>query len=149
MAQAQKQKSPVLVIVLSLVVGLGGGAAAMGFFRPSLGSQAADNSNKVRAVLHLETFVVDIGNLEQKAYLRVGVDLGLGHDLKGQPENGDTPTALIRDTILTVLMSSKPDDLVSAEGKNKLKGQILDALHQRAPELAAKEVYFSEFLLQR
>ena len=146
MTQAQKPKSPILIIVITLAVGLGGGAAAMAFFRPPQASQA-DAASKVRAVLHLETFTVDIGNSEQKAYLRVGIDLGLGHDIKS--ENGDTPTALVRDTLLTVLMSSKPDELVSAEGKRKLKEQILDALHQRAPELSAKEVYFTEFLLQR
>jgi len=147
MAQAQKQKSPVLIIALSLVMGLAVGAAAMAFFRPSQATQSADSSTRVRAVLHLETFTVDISNSEQKAYLRVGIDLGLGRDLK--PEGGETPTALIRDTVLTVLMSAKPEDLISSEGKQKLKAQILDALHQRAPEVAAKEVYFSEFLLQR
>lgn len=146
MTQAQKPKSPILIIVITLVVGLGGGAAAMAFFRPPQASPV-DTSSKVRAVLHLETFTVDIGNTEQKAYLRVGIDLGLGHDIKS--ESGDTPTALVRDTLLTVLMSSKPDELVSADGKRKLKEQILDALHQRAPELSAKEVYFTEFLLQR
>jgi len=120
----------------------------MAFLHPSAKTPEPDNSGKVRAVLHLETFTVDMSGPEQKAYLRVGIDLGLGHDLKGQ-EDGATPTALVRDTILTVLMGSKPEDLLSLEGKQKLKEQIRNALNQRAPGLAAQEVYFTEFLLQR
>jgi len=121
----------------------------MAFLHPAAPkSQEADGGGSIRAVLHLETFIVDISSPDQKVYLRVGIDVGLGHDLKGQEEGG-TPTALVRDTILGVLMSSKPEDLISSEGKQKLKDQILNALHHRAPGLGAQEVYYTEFLMQR
>jgi len=120
----------------------------MVFLHPEAKSPAPENSGKVKAVLHLETFTVDMSTPDQKVYLRVGVDLGLGHDLKGQ-EDGGTPTAMVRDTILGVLMAAKPDDLIPLEGKQKLKDQILSALRARAPGLSAQEVYFTEFLMQR
>jgi flagellar basal body-associated protein FliL len=63
--------------------------------------------------------------------------------------DGDTTTALIRDTILGLLMASKPGDLISIDGKQKLKGRILEALRQRVSELAPQEVYYTEFLMQR
>jgi flagellar basal body-associated protein FliL len=146
---AEKQKSSVMSKLLTLLLGLAGGAAAMAFLHPAATSKVADPPSRVRAVLHLETFTVDLSSPDQKAYLRIGIDLGLGHDLKASPENGGTPTALVRDTILGVLMASKPDDLISIDGKQKLKDRIVDALRQRAPELAAQEVYFTEFLMQR
>lgn len=109
-------------------------------------SQSRESDNKVRAILHLETFTIDMSSVDQKVYLRLGIDLGMAHDLK----TGDgTPTALVRDTILGVLMAAKPDDLVSSEGKQKLKDHILEALRQRAPDLGVQEVYFTEFLMQR
>lgn len=146
MASGQKTSSQMLTIVLCLAVGLGGGAAGMAWYRSAPRSQSRENENKVRAVLHLETFTIDMSSVDQKVYLRVGIDLGLTHDLKA----GDgTPTALVRDTILGVLMAAKPDDLVSGEGKQKLKDHILEALRQRAPDLGVQEVYFTEFLMQR
>lgn len=149
MTASEKRKSPFLIVALTLLVGLGGGAAAMAFFHPAPSkSQESDAAGSVKAVLHLETFTVDMSSPEQKVYLRVGIDLGLGHDLKGQ-DDGGTPTALVRDTILGVLMAAKPDDLISAEGKQKLKDHILNALHHRAPGLGALEVYYTEFLMQR
>jgi len=150
MTASEKKNSPFLIIALTLLLGLGGGAAAMAFLRPAAPpkSQESDGPSSVKAVLHLETFTVDMSSPDQKVYLRVGIDLGLGHDLKGQ-DDGGTPTALVRDTILGVLMAAKPDDLISSEGKQKLKDQILNALHKRAPGLGALEVYYTEFLLQR
>jgi len=149
MTASEKKNSPFLIIALTLLLGLGGGAAAMAFLRPAVPkSQESNGASSVKAVLHLETFTVDMSSPDQKVYLRVGIDLGLAHDLKGQ-DDGGTPTALVRDTILGVLMASKPDDLISGDGKQKLKDQILNALHKRAPGVGALEVYYTEFLMQR
>ena len=149
MTASETKKSPLFIIALTLLVGLGGGAAAMAFLHPAAPKvQEFESPSNVKAVLHLETFTVDMSSPDQKVYLRVGIDVGLGHDLKGQ-DDGGTPTALVRDTILGVLMSAKPDDLISGEGKQKLKDQILNALHHRAPGLGALEIYYTEFLLQR
>jgi len=149
MTDSETKKSPFFMIALTLLLGLGGGAAAMAFLHPSAAkSQESATPSNVKAVLHLETFTVDMSSPDQKVYLRVGIDLGLGHDLKGQ-DDGGTPTALVRDTILGVLMAARPDDLLSSEGKQKLKNQILTALHHRAPNLGAIEVYYTEFLMQR
>ena len=149
MTASEKKNSPLLLIALTLILGLGGGVAAMAFLHPAAPkSQEPDSPSSVKAVLHLETFTVDMSSPDQKVYLRVGIDVGLGHDMKGQ-DDGGTPTALVRDTILGVLMAARPDDLISGDGKQKLKEQILNALHKRAPGLGALEVYYTEFLMQR
>jgi len=130
--------------------------AAVGvYFWVSSGSKKAaagkkpEKAAQILSVLHLETFVVNIVDPEQKAFLRVGIDLGL--DKKpGKGEGGEAaPVPLVRDTILGVLSVQKPDDLLTPEGKRKLKEDLLHALQQRAPELGITEVYFTEFLMQR
>jgi len=144
--QESKRKSPFVLIALALLAGLGiGGAGVVLFGHPR--PKTDDDKPKVKEVLHLETFTVDLSDPEQRTYLRVGLDLGLDHETKSGSKA--PPTALVRDTILTVLMAAKPADLVSLEGKQKLKEHILQALHDRAPELGAHEVYFTEFLMQR
>jgi flagellar basal body-associated protein FliL len=142
-----KGKSRFGVIALALLVGLGAGSAGIMFLGCPAAPRVETAKPTVKEVLHLETFTVDLSDPEQKTYLRVGIDLGLDHEIKSG--GGAPPNALVRDTILTVLMGLKPADLMSPEGKHKLKEHILQSLRDRAPELGVHEVYFTEFLMQR
>ena len=102
---------------------------------------------RVKSTMHLETFVLNLADPEQRSYLRVGIDLGLSTELK---TGGDgPPIALVRDTILGVLAQGKVDELLTAKGKNQLKEDLLRTLRERVPELGVEEVYFTEFLIQR
>jgi len=55
----------------------------------------------------------------------------------------------IRDTILTVLTQCKAQALLSSEGKAELKKQLLSELSRNLPELGVRDIYFTEFLVQR
>ena len=59
------------------------------------------------------------------------------------------PTARIRDCILAVLSTWHSDALLAPEGKQKLKDELVHALQDRVPELGVKEIYFTDFLVQR
>jgi len=136
-----------------LLAGLGLAGLTVGLGRSRVTSTkaaAAPSSGQVQFVLHLDTFVLNLADPEQKAYLRVGIDLGL-KDKPGKPDEGDAgpPVALIRDTILGVLSLCQPDQVLTPEGKTKLKQDLLGALQQRAPGLGVQAVYFTEFLIQR
>jgi flagellar basal body-associated protein FliL len=107
----------------------------------------ADGVSAVKSTLHLDTFVLNVADPEQRAYLRVGIDLGLNRE----PKHGEepVPVAAVRDTILGVLSQTKVDDLLTPAGKTKLKDDLLRALQQKTPKLGVEEVYFTEFLIQR
>jgi flagellar FliL protein len=64
-------------------------------------------------------------------------------------EAGDVSMATIRDSIITVLAQCKSNDLLTPEGKLKLKSDLVSALNRDVPGLQAREVYFTEFLVQR
>ncbi|HEY1270839.1 MAG TPA: flagellar basal body-associated FliL family protein [Terriglobales bacterium] len=104
------------------------------------------NGNAVQSTLHLDSFVLNAADADQRAYLRVGIDLGLNQDAK---HASTAPVARVRDTILGVLGEAKVDDLMAASGKKKLKDDLVRALRERVPELGVEEVYFTEFLIQR
>ena len=144
--KAKSGKSGV-VIVLLLIAGLG--AAYFLWMRHSSAQAAPSPNGPVAAVLHLETFTLNIDDPEQRTYLRVGIDLGLDHDPKDQKTAAASPTAVLRDTILNVLMATKPQDVMTVDGKRKLKELILAALRERVPEIGVREIYFTEFLVQR
>jgi flagellar basal body-associated protein FliL len=145
--QETPSKAPVLIISV-VAVAIVAAAAGLYFFGGRLlHSRSTQQERKVAAVLHLEPFTVNLSDAEQKVYLRLGVDVGLERDPGAKP--AQAPTALVRDTILTVLMSTKSDDLNTMDGKLKLKETLLNSLQQRAPELGVHEVYFTDFLIQR
>ncbi len=107
---------------------------------------SANDASRVRSTLHLETFVLNLADSDQRSYLRVGIDLGLNQEPK---RDSVAPVAKVRDTILSVLAEAKVDDLMSAPGKTKLKESLLHTLQERIPQLGVEEVYFTEFLIQR
>jgi flagellar FliL protein len=135
-------------------IGLGGWWM---FLRPS----AANSANTpqfatARIVLPLESFTVNLADLEEGRFLRVTMSLGVNGELpalvKGENKETESNTvsmATIRDSILTVLAQCKSGDLLTPEGKLKLKADLLEALNRNVPALQAREVYFTEFLVQR
>lgn len=108
-------------------------------------AQAAP-AGKVNSTLHLETFVLNLAGPDQRSYLRVGIDLGLGREM-GKGENA--PVAQARDTMLSVLGQWRVEDLQDEKGKSKLKADLLHALQEKMPGLGVEDVYFTEFLIQR
>jgi flagellar basal body-associated protein FliL len=133
-----------LGIVLPMVILAGVGI----WFWASHGTEpSASQSGRVRSTLHLETFVLNLADPDQRSYLRVGIDLGLNQEPKRGEDVG--PVAPVRDTILSVLAEAKVSELMTASGKTKLKEDLLHALQQRVPQMGIEEVYFTEFLIQR
>lgn len=85
-------------------------------------------------------------------------DLGIGrgwttaHDCQGENKPVETTQvsmATIRDSILTVLAQCTSEQLLTPQGKAKLKADLLNSLNRDVPDLRAREVYFTEFLVQR
>jgi len=134
---------PVVVLALLVLSGIGFWHWASHASEPAQASEV----NPVRSTLHLETFVLNLADSDQRSYLRVGVDLALNQDAKRAEET--VPIAEVRDTILGVLGEARVDDLTTAAGKAKLKKEIVHALVERMPQLGAEDVYFTEFLVQR
>jgi flagellar FliL protein len=122
------------------------------FSKQSAASKKASGAAQIKAVMHLESFVVNLADPEENRFLRVGIDLGLENPLSAKGGGGEetgVPTARVRDTILGVLSTWRSDALLAPEGKQKLKEELVRALRGRVPELGVREVYFTDFLVQR
>jgi len=137
-----RSKTGGIVLVLALLLGAAGIIVWLG---RQHGISASEHGTE--STLPLETFVVNLAGSSQRAYLRVGITLGLAHP-PPRNEAEAVPTALVRDTILSVLATAQPDELLKLEGKRQLKDELLKALQERVPNLAVENVYFTEFLVQ-
>ena len=142
----------ILFLGLGLVLAAGAGGAAWLLLRskPAPPTAKTKPATEVKTVLHLEGFIVNLADAEENRFLRVGIDLGVDQESsEGSAEQKGTSQARIRDTILTVLTTWRSDALLAPHGKTKLKEDLLRALRERVPELGVREVYFSDFLVQR
>ena len=144
-AKAPGKKKSTVWLAVALALGLGAGGIF--YWLRSQPSSTAAESPAAESTLALETFVVNLNASGQRAYLRVGITLGLAHSIpRNQPEA--VPMALVRDTILSVLATAQPETLMGLEGKRQLKDELLKALQERVPQMAVVNVYFTEFLVQ-
>ena len=55
---------------------------------------------------------------------------------------------IMDDTIITLLSTKTYEDLYTAEGKEKLRGEIMNTLSQKLPDLHIISIYFTEFVVQ-
>jgi flagellar FliL protein len=60
--------------------------------------------------------------------------------------NGRLP--IMDDTVITLLSTKTYEDLYTAEGKEKLRMEILNTLSQKLPDLHILSIYFTEFVVQ-
>jgi flagellar basal body-associated protein FliL len=145
-----------VLVGAALLLGLGFGVWWM-FLRPLAVKQAhASAGEGATAILPLESFTVNLADQENGRFLRVTLSLGVDGELpaapKGEgkgPESGAVSMATIRDAILTVLAQRNSGDLLTPGGKSKLKMDLLAARHRDVAALQAREVYVTEFLVQR
>ncbi|MBZ5659245.1 MAG: flagellar basal body-associated FliL family protein [Acidobacteriia bacterium] len=136
-------------------------AAGVGAWWTLLRPRAASSADPAAraattTVLPLESFTVNLADVEEGHFLRATLALGVAGELpsigKGENKGMETSAvsmATIRDSILSVLTTCKSEELLTPEGKAKLKADLIAALNRDVPALGAREVYFTEFLVQR
>lgn len=155
----------IIAVVLILVLG-GGGAALM-----MMGGED-ENAEQEELIVEeqleaskLEPFIVNLkgGRSFLKLTLMIEFDMGLlgmgkkpGEEDSPPMSEDDLPGALgerkpmIRDAILTVLSSKSATILLTVEGKEQLKEELVEAINDAVDldEAPVTGVYFLEFLVQ-
>jgi len=124
------------------------------FGRGDSADAPADNSsgNSGLITVHLEGFTVNLADHEENHFLRVTMDLAVDHLPPGADKDkpgARLPMAHIRDTILSVLTECQADALLTADGKNQLKKNLVEALNRAVPDVGVRDIYFTDFLVQR
>jgi flagellar protein FliL len=109
----------------------------------------------------LDPLLVNLADAGGSSYLRVALTLRVPDpaDKKGsQTKDGknkddkntsDEAAAAVRDTVLTVLGRETADGLLAADGKEHLKSALKAALAEHNADLKVKDIYFTDFLVQR
>jgi flagellar basal body-associated protein FliL len=125
-------------------------AGCLFFYTRIVPKTSSPEVRKPYSVVHLEPFVVNLADDGQQTFLRIGIDLAVeGSEIEKKCSSLPLQAAPLRDTLLEILSASRSEELVTAEGKQKLKESILQRLNRRLPETCVREVYFTDFLVQK
>jgi flagellar basal body-associated protein FliL len=149
-APAQKKSKTLLFVGLAVVLVAGG---AGWFFLGRKNVAAKSGASAPVTILHLDKFIVNLADTDRDAYLRVGIDLSV--TAMPQPKSGKDdgkgagPVPEIRDTILGVLSTYHSSDLLTPTGKTQLKNSLIAALNSKVAGLEVRDIYFTDFLVQR
>ena len=153
-----KKKSKLPLVIAAVVVLLGGGGAAFWFLRPHKADPAAEAAKAAAApkapALHYKfdpAFVVNFGTEGNSRYLQITLD-AMTRDPKALEEIKASEPATRNDLVL-LYSAQNYETLVSAEGKEKLRDQTLEAVRKAVADEGGKPesveaVYFTSFVIQ-
>lgn len=173
----KKGKKKLIIIVLVVLLLAGGGGASMTLMGGAKtdAAGAAEEEEKAKEEeehferVDLDTFIVNLS--ENASFLKVKIALEVnakalsgagkeGGEEKGGHEGGEgkgglpgllgTREPMMKDAVIRVLSSKTAADVLSIEGKDALKEELLDAINEAcaSDEPVVNAVYFTDFIIQ-
>jgi len=147
-AGSSKQRTLIIALVVLALAGVGGGA----FFYLKGKSAPAHEEAKVEEPIFvaLEPFTVNLQPGGRNRFLHVAVTLKMA-DARSQAQMTQYMPE-VRSRVLSALSNREADTLATPEDKNRLSGEILQALSQpfnaNLPQQKIANVMFTTFMLQ-
>ncbi len=172
-----KKKLIIIIAAVLLLVGGGAGFMLMGGKEEVKDEHAEEvEVEKVYETAKLDTFIVNLS--ENSTFLKVtllveydpavfnphgheeggGHAGGEGHSGGGEKAEGagglppvfEKRKPMVHDAIIRVLSSKKANDVITVEGKEQLKQELIEAINEALglEEPAIVNIYFTEFIIQ-
>ena len=118
---------------------------------PKKGASASlrlPDDSKVKQIIELQPFIVNLADASEARYLRLVVSIGLGGEGGGEEKPNPLYTTRIRNAMLAVLTARTSEEVLSNEGKAKLRRDLLKAARMAAKEPEVEAIYITEFIVQ-
>lgn len=153
------KKSGKLWILIGLIafVLIAGGAAFWAYSHFTSGAKSggdlkAGHAQKtaleqVKATLPLEPFLVNLADTEESRFVKGTFQMGLAEELS-EKEKDTVAIAAVRDSIITLLSSKTADQILTPQGKDKLREEIRARVNVVSPQLKVLEVFIVDFVVQ-
>ncbi len=109
---------------------------------------ALPDDSDVKHIVELQPFIINLADSEEARYLRLSVSLGIG----GEDGAEEKPSALfmtrVKNAMLAVLTVKKSSDVLSIEGKSKLRKELLQAAQAASDAPKVEAIYITDFIVQ-
>jgi flagellar FliL protein len=143
----------VIIILLLALLGVGGfimfgskGDTKGGAPAKRVELEEVQDPLKLGEMVAFEPFIVNLAGEGGKRFLKVTMQVEMNKKKLAEEVNNKMPQ--MKDMIITVLASKTVDELLTIEGKFKLKEQLLTRINSNLKTGVVKNVYFVEFVIQ-
>lgn len=117
--------------------------------KPGSLKSALPKDEEVKKVIELPPFIVNLADTDNARYLRMTVSLGVGGEEGGEEEKPDQLfMTRVRNAMLAVLAEKTSDEILTAEGKSKLRKELLKAAQAASEEPEVEAIYITDFIVQ-
>ena len=159
-----KKKSPLLIIIgLVVVLLLAGGGGAVYFLvlkKPAAaegehaapaegggkhGEKGGKSATSLGETVELPPFIVNLAG-EGGRFIKIVVVLQISSTPAKEELTNRAPQ--IKDSVISVLSSKTPDEVLTPEGKLELKLEIIKRINQSLTSGVVTEMFFTEFVVQ-
>ena len=144
----------ILIGSVVLVVMLGGVAyLALPYFKGASDGKSKGKDAKtvkkeeVKATLPLEPFLVNLADQDSPRFVKTTFQLGLAEEMEKEGE-GKAFIPAMRDSIITLLSTKTAEQILTSEGKEKLREEIKTRINTLSPKAKVLEVYIVDFVVQ-
>ncbi len=159
--EEEKKKKPLLMFIIIGVVVLlaaGGGAYFLLFSGPSeeeiakevaqeqAQTDTVEAAPKIGVMMQLQPFVVNLADPKARHFLKTTITLELRTDK--DKERAEKLLPMIRNDIILLLSSHTVEDVITMEGKIRLRDEIVARISRIIGENRLINVYFSQFVVQ-
>jgi flagellar FliL protein len=147
----KKGKKKLFIILGATFLLLGSiGFLSRGYLTGPKETEGAEKQvEKVKSAMNLDSFLVNLADEDATRFVKVSFRLGLNEADLGEELTGDTITlGATRDAIILCLTTKTSEDLLSIEGKEKLKKEIRESVNKVLPKGKVIEVYIMDFVVQ-
>jgi len=142
-----------LLIIALLVVGGGGFIAYIKLIAPGHVSHGAkqpeaqkNSQDTIGEMYPLEPFTVNLADPKGKRYIKIKIELEL--DTPDAKERLEKAIPKIRDTVIVMLTSLSFEEVMTPEGKIRIRDELLVRFNQILKPERLRNIYFTEFLVQ-
>lgn len=155
-APPKKKSKALFFIIISLcviLVGGGGFYAYVKFIGPQQTPEAgqapaalAPPADTVGEIFALEPFVVNLADPKGKRYLKVQLKLEV--ESPEALERIQKAAPKLRDLVIIMLTSLTFEEVMTPEGKIRIRDELLERFNQVMRPDRVKNIYFTEFVVQ-
>lgn len=155
--EAPKKSKLVFFIILGATILLLGGGGFFAYTKLMGPKPAAVEETKAEGekgapekaigeILPLDPFVVNLADPSGKRYLKVKVELELESPVAVEKAKQVAPK--LRDMVIMMLTSLSFDEVMTPEGKIRIRDELLERFNQVMRPDRIKNIYFTEFVVQ-
>ncbi|MBI3599528.1 MAG: flagellar basal body-associated FliL family protein [Nitrospinae bacterium] len=137
----------IIILIPLIILGAGGFIAWIKYITPAIGMVSQDVSNTTSGpMFSLEPFIVNLSEPGGKRYIKIKMEFDAGNKEVEKELKNKLP--LLKDNIITVLTGKTLEEVITTEGKIRLKEEIQARINRNLRTGAVKNVFFTEFVVQ-